>query len=371
MSRSLLCRWLCIGFCVLAISLPLAGQQIQGGKIAAPNKEITNSIGMKLVYIPPGKFIMGSPATEKDRDNSENEHEVEITKGFYMGKFEVTVGDFRKFVEADGYKTAAERDRQGGFGYDEATRKFGVRKPESKYTWQNTGWPQGERHPVVNVTWDDARAFCVWLSRQEKKTYDLPTEAQWEYACRAGTKTAYYSGDNPETLAQVGNVADAAYVKKFPFPWNPAADAIRKKYPPLNIRANDGYVFTAPVGQFRANAFGLHDMHGNAWEWCKDWDGKDYYANSPRQDPTGPQSGTRGVIRGGSFRLLPSMVRSACHCIFHRDTCTYDVGFSGCVSRLRPRTSVTVNGRCLGGTSAMMAGAPPRFRFRETFLCQS
>ncbi len=108
---------------------------------------------------------------------------------------------------------------------------------------------------MVNVSWNDAVAFCKWLSKKEGNTYRLPTEAEWEYACRAGTTTRYYSGDDPETLAKVGNVADATAKAKFP-DW---------KY---TIKASDGYVFTSPVGSFQPNAFGLYDMHGNAWQWC-------------------------------------------------------------------------------------------------------
>jgi hypothetical protein len=108
-----------------------------------------------------------------------------------------------------------------------------------------------DEHPVVNVSGNDAAAFCQWLSKKDGKTYRLPTEAEWEYACRAGTTTRYYSGDDPETLAKVANVADATIRAKFPeWTWT--------------SKASDGYAFTAPVGQFRPNAFGLNDMHGNA-----------------------------------------------------------------------------------------------------------
>ena len=151
---------------------------------------------------------------------------------------------------------------------------------------------------MVNVSWNDAVAFCKWLSKKEGKTYRLPTEAEWEYACRAGTTTRYYSGDDPETLAKVGNVADAAAKAKFP-DW---------KY---TIKANDGYVFTAPVGKFKPNAFGLYDMHGNAWQWCADWYGAEYYAASPADDPTGPDSGNGRVLRGGSWNDRPYYSRSA------------------------------------------------------------
>ncbi len=151
---------------------------------------------------------------------------------------------------------------------------------------------------MVNVSWNDAVAFCKWLSKKEGKTYRLPTEAEWEYACRAGTTTRYYSGDDPETLAKVGNVADATAKAKFP-DW---------KY---TIKANDGYVFTAPVGKFKPNAFGLYDMHGNAWQWCADWYGAEYYATSPADDPTGPDSGDDRVLRGGSWFDGPYATRSA------------------------------------------------------------
>ena len=122
---------------------------------------------------------------------------------------------------------------------------------------------------MVCVSWNDAVAFCKWLSRKEGKTYRLPTEAEWEYACRAGTTTRYWSGDDPETLAKVGNVADATAKAKF----------ANWKY---TIKASDGYVFTATVGQFTPNAFGLYDMHGNAWQWCADRCGADT-TPSPRQ----------------------------------------------------------------------------------------
>jgi formylglycine-generating enzyme required for sulfatase activity len=160
------------------------------------------------------------------------------------------------------------------------------------------GFEQSDEHPVVCVSWNDAVAFCGWLSRKEGKGYRLPTEAEWEYACRAGTTTRYHSGDDPETLAQVGNVADATAKAKFA-DWTGA------------IADSDGYVFTAPVGRFRPNAFGLYDMHGNAWEWCADRYGEKYYAASPSDDPTGPDSGTGRVLRGGSWVVRPNFARSA------------------------------------------------------------
>ena len=129
---------------------------------------------------------------------------------------------------------------------------------------------------MVNVSWNDAVAFCKWLSQKEGKTYRLPTEAQWEYACRAGTTTRYYSGDDPETLAKVANVADATFKAKFP-DWK------------STIKASDGYVFTAPVGQFKPNAFGLYDMHGNAWQWVRGLVWRRLLRQIARRRPKGPR----------------------------------------------------------------------------------
>lgn len=254
-----------------------------------------NSIGMTLVRIPPGKFTMGSPETEKDRLGHENQHEVEITRAFELAIHEVTIGQFKKFVTEAGYQTDAEKDGQGGFGYDETSGKLEGRKPQ--YTWKHTGWKVTDNHPVVNVSWNDAQAFCRWLSGKEKRTYRLPTEAEWEYACRAGTKTAYQNGADPEGLAEVGNVADATAKEIFP---NFKA-----------IAAKDGYVFTAPVGQFRKNGFGLFDMHGNVWEWCEDWYDPGNYKNGPERDPSGPSTGKARAFRGGSWDRAPGRCRSA------------------------------------------------------------
>jgi formylglycine-generating enzyme required for sulfatase activity len=159
---------------------------------------------------------------------------------------------------------------------------------------------------VVNVSWNDAVEYCKWLSKKEGKTYRLPTEAEWEYACRAGTTTRYYSGDDPETLAKVGNVADATFRTRFP----------DEKY---TIKASDGYVFTAPVGKFKPNAFGLYDMHGNASQWCADWYRGKYDDESPAVDPTGPDSShvrlpdsfLLRVIRGGSWVSRPYKTHSS------------------------------------------------------------
>src|SRR5204863_4792601 len=132
---------------------------------------------------------------------------------------------------------------------DEAGKLVG---PDKKYSWRITGFLQTDEHPVVNVSWNDAIAFCKWLTDQERVEYRLPTEAEWEYACRGGTATAYCNGNDVEKIPEVGNIVDALAKEKFP-------DRIA-------IAGRDGHVFTAPVGSFRPNAFGLHDLHGNVWE---------------------------------------------------------------------------------------------------------
>ncbi len=180
-------------------------------------------------------------------------------------------------------------------GWNEAAEKF---EQDAKYTWRNPGFAQTDEHPVVNVSWNDAVAFCEWLSKQEGKRYRLPTEAEWEYACRAGSTTRFSNGDDPERPGDVGNVADGTAKAKYP-KWNGT------------ITARDGYVYTAPVGTFRPNGFGLYDMHGNVWEWCSDWYDQSYYANSPVEDPQGPATGSDRVVRGGGWFGSPVTCRSA------------------------------------------------------------
>ena len=137
---------------------------------------------MKLVYVPSGTFLMGSPETVASREKEETQHEVELTKGFYLGAHEVTVGQFKEFVKATRHQTDAEKDGKGSWGPDE-TGKFVM---DAKLTWKNPGFEQTDDYPVVNVSWHDAKAFCKWPSEKEKKTYRLPTEAEWEYRGQLG-----------------------------------------------------------------------------------------------------------------------------------------------------------------------------------------
>jgi formylglycine-generating enzyme required for sulfatase activity/serine/threonine protein kinase len=246
---------------------------------------IVNSIGMRFTLIPPGEFVMGSPDSDvKARDHEKPQHRVRISKPFYLGVHEATRGQFQQFVDATGYRTDAETNSKGGLGWIPDRRVF---EQDRKFSWRNPGFEQTSDHPVVLVTWNDAAAYCQWLSRIEDKTYRVPTEAEWEYACRAMTSTRYFSGDDPESLAAVGNVIDATMVEKYP------------DYRVMAIAARDGFVYTAPVGQYQPNTFGLYDMHGNAHEWCQDGYDAGYYQRSPLVDPVGPAQSSSRVLRGG------------------------------------------------------------------------
>jgi formylglycine-generating enzyme required for sulfatase activity len=296
---------------VAIFACPSLGQTDPSSLKTPQAKEIANSIGMKLVTIPAGEFMMGGQESAEELvkafaaynrkaeffKDEYPQHRVRITKSFYFGKYEVTVGDFRRFVEDVGYKTQAETDGQGGWGYNAQTGQCEGRKVE--FNWLNTGFTQTEDHPVINVTWNDAVAFCQWLSSKEGKTYRLPTEAEWEYACRAQTATRYQNGDDPTDLVAVANTLDAKGRTTFPHVQE------------LDLPPSDKLKFTVPVGSKKPNRFGLYDMHGNVWEWCADWYGEDYYSKSPVANPTGPDSGEVRVRRGGAWNSFPLWARAS------------------------------------------------------------
>jgi formylglycine-generating enzyme required for sulfatase activity len=301
-------RWFTI---FLVVGCMGVGAAVAADPPASRPAETANSIGMKMVLVPAGEFMMGGqesakelveafPAYHRPADFFKDEyprHRVRITKPFQLGKYEVTVGQFRRFADETGYKTEAEKDGLGGWGYDAAVGK--CRGRDVKFNWRNPGFKQADDQPVLDVTWNDAVAFCKWLSRKEGKTYRLPTEAEWEYACRAGTTTRYNNGDDPRKLARVANVGDDKGRTTFPHVQE------------LDL-PKDGLVkFTVPVGKFPPNRFGLCDMHGNVWEWCSDWYGADYYAHSRVDDPAGPESGTKRVRRGGAWHSFPLWARAS------------------------------------------------------------
>lgn len=290
---------------------------------AAEPVAVTNSIKMKLVEIPAGEFMMGA---EEDRSDTLNDfpycdpkwldgelprHKVRITKPFLMGQHEVTLNQFLVFYHDANYKCECERDGKPSWGYENGRLVESTRfRP-----WAPLAWKIEMDHPVIYVSWNDAVAFCDWLSKKEGTTYRLPTEAEWEYACRAGSNSRYHFGNDPEELVRFANAADAEWKTLSPNSVIGSFDKHGKKtvtnIPFPFISRRDGYAWTAPVGKFQPNAFGLYDMHGNVEEWCSDWYDEHYYETSPMDDPQGPSAGSSRVFRGSSFRAPPVCLRCA------------------------------------------------------------
>ena len=277
--------------------------------VAAP-EVIENSLGMKFVRVPAGEFTMGNNATPQELaiqfptydlarlgkiDDEAPAHRVQISRDFFLGQHEVTVGQFRGFIERSGHIPESIADHTGAYGYnrdydpDKTVRGDAFEGRDPKYSWRNPGFKQGDDEPVVNVTWHDAVAMAKWLSAQEGRRYRLPTEAEWEYTCRAGSTTTFPNGDDPTALPAIANTFDADAAVNWP------------RWQQYALNKHDGYAFTAPVGRFAPNAFGVYDMLGNVWEWVSDWYGADTYGNSPLLDPQGPSSGVRYVRRGGAW----------------------------------------------------------------------
>jgi sulfatase modifying factor 1 len=256
----------------------------------------------EMVAIPAGGFGMGSPASEAGREEREGPlHRVTLGRPFALAKYEVTVGEFRAFVQATNYRTDAENNvgnAEGCFILD--TVPGGKNGYRSGHYWDNPGFNQGARHPVVCVSWNDAKAYVKWLAEKTGKGYRLPSEAEWEYAARAGTTTARYWGDDPNQACGYANVADQS---KGPGAY---ANGFGSKH-----ECNDGNFFAAPVGSYRANAFGLHDMLGNAWEWTEDC-ANPGYADAP-SDGSAWTTGdcAKRVARGGGWGSRPGYVRAA------------------------------------------------------------
>jgi formylglycine-generating enzyme required for sulfatase activity len=215
-----------------------------------------NSIGMTFNPVNPGEFIMGSPADEPGHDADETQHKVRLTKPFLLSVYQVTQAEFTAVMGS------------------------------------NPSYFRGDDLPVESISWDEAVAFCKKLSELEGKTYRLPTEAEWEFACRAGA-TGPYAGD--------GNLDDIGW-----------------------YLGNAGSE-THPVGSLQPNAWGFYDMQGNVWEWCADWYGP--YAAGDATDPTGPASGTTRVLRGGSLDYGPEFARAAFRNWYTPETKLYYIGF--------------------------------------------
>jgi eukaryotic-like serine/threonine-protein kinase len=271
------------------------------------NREIFEGKGSmpKMVLIPPGEFVMGSTkeVTLKKLEkkqlpdnyqvwlNSEvPAHTVRISKPFYIGANEVTIGQFRGFINSSKYRVPPLP--KGGTGL--VNGRDVERKRE--FTWNTPGYVSNAEQPVTNITWKDAEAYCAWLSEKEKRLFRLPTEAEWEYACRAGTTTSWSFAD------------ELKEVNARKFMWYHGPDPI-----PPKLSAN--VLTPQKVGLKEANGFGLRDMHGNVAEMCTDYFGATYYEQCLKKgtvvDPKGPENGPTRVVRGGSFLDPAVMVRSA------------------------------------------------------------
>jgi formylglycine-generating enzyme len=308
-----------------SVSQASAAQRAWAKFLKTEVRQSVGNQGIEMVLIPSGEFMMGSSDAERTKfikefelkddvfDDEKPQHRVRITKPIWVSAHEVTVGQFREFVDDTQYKTDAEKN--GGSRYwDPEDGEF--KGPDPSKTWRDPGFPgfkQTDDHPVTCVSWNDAQAFCKWLSTREGQNYRLLTEAEWEYACRAGTNTAFCSGDDGDSIGQYGNIADKSFEAKYP-KWRA-------------INADDGFVFTSPVGRYRSNAFGLYDMHGNVYEWCSDYYDAGAYATSRSDDPVGPKTSEYRVLRGGSWYNDSRYSRSAYRSRNPPDIRNYIVGF--------------------------------------------
>ena len=238
----------------------------------------------ELVVVPPGSFMMGSPASEEGRWGDEGPvHRVMIAEPFAVGVHEVTRGEFARFVSATGRSMG---DCSTYWGVESSGRH-----------WRSPGFRQGDDHPVVCVDWDDVRAYVSWLSRETGQRYRLLSESEWEYVARAGTSTARYWGESESGQCRYANGADLTAGRRHDG-WTVA-------------ECDDGHYATAPVGSFSANEFGLHDVHGNVWEWVEDcWNAS--YAGAPGDGSAWESGDCSGrVLRGGSWASDPWNLRSA------------------------------------------------------------
>ena len=276
-------------------------------------KVVKNSLAMEMVRIPSGEYMMGSLKREMDwlrltfkkiwreghKQWFQDElplHPVRITRPFYMSATVVTVGQFRQFVKDTNYKTDAEKG-DGGMIYSKKEERW---VPRKNMKWDAVPWTIADDQPVVFVSWNDAQAFCRWLSRKEKQTYRMPTEAEWEMGCRGGSVWKRFPWGDRLPGDKDTNFGDG----------NP-------KLPESLTTVNDGYEYVSPVRAFPPNEYGLYDMGGNVMQWVEDWYDRNYYETSPLEDPKGPGTGTGRVNKGGNWYASPA----DCRCAFR--------GFSG------------------------------------------
>lgn len=291
------------------------------GKKAGDATELTlHGVKYRFRWCPAGTFKMGSRMTETGRSLDEKQMDAMVPHGFWILETEVTLEMFASFVKASGYVTDAERDGQGGYRVDvESGRIFGLDPASS---WRSVGYRQEKSFPVTNVTWYDAKRFVEWMNAEisthedpvdSKRQALLPTEMQWEYACRAGTDTVFSMGDRAEKLGECANVREMNQNKTLM-----KSDLFKRN--PWSLPYGMPFKYAAFVGSLAPNAWGIFDMHGNVWEWCADGYGN--YENSiiPAENASqlekwigrvGPDLKNLKVMRGGGWNTNFLNARSA------------------------------------------------------------
>jgi len=263
-----------------------------GKECLKPGDPFHDDGGPEMLVIPSGSFTMGSPPSEKDRDADEDQHPVKFAKPFAVAKYEVTRREFAAFVADTNYVTSG-----GCYGLNgkEWSREAGK-------SWRDPGFKQSDEHPVVCVTWDDAQAYVDWLSKKTQHVYRLLSEAEFEYVARGqtspGTYQKFWFGNNEASLCDYTNAADQEHNKLFGY------------Y--TFSSCGDGYAYTAPVGSFKPNDFGLYDMAGNVLQWTEDCY-QDSYKGAPSDGAPRPTTGScdKRVLRAGSWVSVPAGLRSA------------------------------------------------------------
>lgn len=301
----------------------------------ATSVERQNSLDMTVVLIPPGEFIMGSSSEQVEftlhwlttiprsapgeadriRNEEQPQHRVVLTRAIRIGRTEVTVGQYRRFVTATSYVTETEL-----FGGGNSSKLSETDPTKRTALWHSPGYKVTDQSPVTQITWNDMIAFCNWLSEHEHREhcfrqndrgvwvrvanangYRLPTEAEWEFACRAGTTTHYSFGDKVAALDD--------------YAW-------------FNRTAEKGNEIGArPVATKRPNPFGLYDMHGNVWERCQDFHNPTWYGKSPLEDPQGPETGSHRMVRGAGWHYFDLHCRSAYRNNYSPTSRTGNTGF--------------------------------------------
>ena len=241
-----------------------------------------------MMAIPAGDFGMGSPDSESGRSDDEGPlHRVNIA-AFALGKTEITRGQFAAFANETKY-------RAGNKCWTLEKGKIEEREGD----WRTLRYGQENNHPIGCVNWNDAQAYAKWLSRKTGNNYHLPTEAEWEYSARGNTSRARYWGDNPDDACGYANVADQT-----------ARAQIHGASSWSTFNCTDGFAYTAPMGSFKANAFGLFDMLGNVWEWTED-SYHDSYKDAPTDGSAWQGDGAKRLLRGGSWNSGPKDARAA------------------------------------------------------------